>query len=363
MMRRTLHVPLKDRSYDVFIDGGDLRFSSRKIGSLLKEPKAYVVTNTTVKRRHGARVENAFRRHFETHWIVIPDGERYKTLSTVETVLTKLSKLGANRKSLLVALGGGVVGDIAGFAAATYMRGIDFVQMPTTLLSQVDSSVGGKTGVDLATGKNLAGAFYQPRAVFVHTDFLKTLSQREFLCGLAEVIKYGVIADRRFFDFLARERGKILSRDAAALVRAVTRSLSIKAEIVGRDEREEGERAHLNYGHTLGHAVEALTGFSRVRHGEAVSMGMAFAARLSERMGVLKSEARVEIEGLVKDCGLPILWPKLPSERYLAAMKRDKKAVSGNIRFILPEKIGKVSTITVSPGEIASCLSAKSSFK
>jgi 3-dehydroquinate synthase len=358
MKSRVLEVPLLDRSYAIHVDDGGLDASAKRIAAFLREPSAFVVTNATVKKRHGARVEKAFEGNFKARWIVIPDGERHKTLSTVEKVLTSLSKLGANRKSLVIAFGGGVVGDIAGFAAAVYMRGIDFIQMPTTLLAQVDSSVGGKTGVDLTTGKNLAGSFHQPRAVFIHTDFLRTLPEREYLCGLAEVIKYGVIADSDFFQTLDLRRGKILKRDAGSVADAVMRSLATKAEIVSRDEREEGERAFLNYGHTLGHAAEALTGFSRVRHGEAVAMGMAFAARLSRRLGLLKDGDRDAIVELIASYGLPTRWPKLNPSRYLFAMRRDKKASSGNIRFILPVKIGKVEAVTVAPEDIKACLSA-----
>lgn len=360
MKKRVLKVVLQDRSYAIHVDDGGLERSASLIAAFLREPHAFVVTNVAVKKQHGARVEKAFGGNFKTRWIALPDGECYKTLATVEKTLTNLSKLGANRKSLVIAFGGGVVGDIAGFAAAVYMRGIDFIQMPTTLLAQVDSSVGGKTGVDLSTGKNLAGSFHQPRAVFIHTDFLRTLPEREYLCGLAEVIKYGVIADGDLFADLGLKRAKILKRDAGSLAHVVMRSLAIKADIVSRDEREEGERAFLNYGHTLGHAAEVLTGFSRVRHGEAVAMGMVFAAELSWRLGFLKDGDRAAIAELIASYGLPTRWPGRPSARYLAAMKRDKKATSGNIRFILPVKIGKVEAVTVASEEIAACLSAKS---
>lgn len=359
MKSRILKVKLKDRSYAVHVDDGGLTATARRIAAFIREPRAFVVTNATLKKLHGASVEKAFGKKFKPLWITIPDGERYKNLKTVEKVLTVLSKSGASRQSLLIAFGGGVVGDIAGFVAATYMRGIEFVQMPTTLLSQVDSSVGGKTGVDLPTGKNLVGAFHQPRAVFIHTEFLKTLPQRELLCGLAEVIKSAVIADARLFGELEKRRLKILVRDPDALAGAVLGALAIKAHIVGRDEREEGLRAHLNYGHTLGHAVEALTGFSRVRHGEAVAMGMAFAARLALRRGLLKPSACARIEDVIAAYGLPVRWPKFPPSRYVAAMKRDKKAISGNIRFILPRNIGRVETVTVASEELAACLSEK----
>lgn len=352
----TLSVALGERSYDVLISPWDLSHSARALKRLLTEDRIFVLTNTTIAKRYRGVVDKSFSSHFKTEWIVISDGERFKTLATAERVLTELSKRGATRSSFLLGLGGGVVGDMAGFVAAIYMRGIDFAQMPTTLLSQVDSSVGGKTGVDLKTGKNLVGAFYQPKAVFIHTDFLKTLPRREFLCGLAEVIKYGVIRDEKFFARLEKNAPKILAQKDGEISYFIRRSLEIKAEVVAKDEKEADLRAILNYGHTLGHAIETLTGFSRIRHGEAVAMGMAFAAQLSCKLERCAKDVPERIIEILKAYGLPSEWPKLSPSKYAAAIRKDKKASTRNIKFILPIKIGKVDVVPLSAEVIQKCL-------
>lgn len=352
----TLSVDLGECCYDIHISSWNLAHSAGVLRRFLAEERLFILTNATIAKRYRAILTKAFSAHFKMEWIVIGDGERFKTLTTVERVLTEFSKRGATRKSLVLGLGGGVIGDIAGFVAAIYMRGIDFVQMPTTLLAQVDSSVGGKTGVDLKTGKNLAGAFYQPKAVLIHTDFLKTLPRREFLCGLSEVIKYGVICDEKFFVRLEKNAPEIHAQKTAEISYLIRRSLEIKADIVAKDEKEAGLRAILNYGHTLGHAIEMLTGFSRIKHGEAVAMGMAFAAKLSFALGKCSKEVPERVAGILKSYGLREAWPKLSFSKYVAAIGKDKKAASGNIKFILPRKIGKVDIVPLPAEVIQKCL-------
>lgn len=353
---KTLTVALSKRSYPIHISRCDFVHSARVLLRLCKEDRIFIITQPRIRRLYGDVVARVLGKSIKIHWLIFPDGEKNKTLSTVEKLLTELSRHGATRNSFVLAFGGGVVGDVTGFVAAVYMRGMAFAQMPTTLLAKVDSSVGGKTGVDLKTGKNLVGAFYQPKAVFIHTDFLKSLPRREFLCGLAEVIKYGVIADAKFFDFLEHNREKILRLDEKSLLHIILRSCAIKANVVRRDEKESSLRAILNYGHTLGHAVEALTGFDRIKHGEAVAMGMAFAARLAVHLGRLHAKSLARIENLIRDYGLPTAWPELSQKKYLAAMMKDKKAGQKNIKFILPQKIGKVDIVPLTLKEIAPCL-------
>jgi 3-dehydroquinate synthase len=272
--------------------------------------------------------------------IVVPDGEAHKSWATLHDVLTRLLELKAERSTTLVALGGGVVGDLAGFAAAIFQRGMPFVQIPTTLLAQVDSSVGGKTGVNHPLGKNLIGAFHQPRAVLIDTDCLRTLPEREVIAGLAEVIKYGAIRERAFFEWLESELPRLIARDADALVHAITESCRIKAQVVAADEREEGVRALLNFGHTFGHAIEAGVGYGDWLHGEAVAAGMVLAAELSERLGMIATADAVRLRALLERAGLPVVAPPLGAERYLALMSHDKKVVAGALRFVLLERLG-----------------------
>jgi 3-dehydroquinate synthase len=262
-------------------------------------------------------------------------------MQTTQLVLDQLVAAGADRKSVIVALGGGVIGDIAGFAAAIYMRGIRFVQVPTTLLAQVDSSVGGKTGVNHPRGKNLIGAFHQPAVVISDTDTLRTLPRRELAAGLAEVIKHGLLADERYFDAVERDLPRLLACDAAALSDTIAGSCRIKASVVGRDERESGERALLNLGHTFGHAIEALAGFGTWLHGEAVGCGLCLAADLSLRCGLLEAAAVGRIEAVVRAAGLPDRIAGLPVSAAIASMRGDKKAEAGRIGFVLLERIGR----------------------
>lgn len=277
----------------------------------------------------------------------VPSGEENKSLAQLGRLYDAFAEAGLDRGSAVVTLGGGVVGDLGGFAAATYLRGIEFVQVPTTLLAQVDASVGGKTGIDLPAGKNLAGAFHQPRLVLVDLDTLRSLPEREFRAGLAEVVKYGVIYDSEFFDYLESNRAALESHQPDVLEHVIGRCCEIKAEVVGQDERESGLRAILNYGHTVGHAVEAVAEFAYL-HGECVSIGMRAANRLSERLtGLSPAESR-RIEGLLEACGLPTrLTTALPEESLLRTMLRDKKVRSGELRFVLASRIGRVEVAPV----------------
>jgi 3-dehydroquinate synthase len=299
-----------------------------------------LVSNTTVGPLYSDRLAAALapRRCIE---VELPDGEAHKTLANVSRLLDVLIANRFARDACVVALGGGVVGDMAGFAAACYQRGIAFVQVPTTLLSQVDSSVGGKTGVNHPGGKNLIGAFHQPIAVFTDTDTLNTLPDRELRAGLAEVIKYGLIVDRRFFDWLEAHASDLLAREPDALAHAIKRSCEIKAEIVGRDEREQGERALLNLGHTFGHAIESATNYTSWLHGEAVGAGMLLAADMSKRLGWMDAADVERVESILRRFGLPVDVSALSAGTLAEKMKIDKKVAAGRIRLVLLKAIGK----------------------
>jgi 3-dehydroquinate synthase len=338
---RTLDVALGERGYPIHIGPGLVRKAGAVLGPLLPQPRVVVVSNPVV----AALWLDALRgglaaAGIDGESILIPDGEANKTWATAHDVLTRLLERRAERSTTVLALGGGVVGDVAGFAAAICQRGMPFVQIPTTLLAQVDSSVGGKTGVNHALGKNMIGAFHQPRAVLIDTDCLSTLPQREFAAGLAEVIKYGAIRDAAFFDWLEAEMPRLVARDPEALMHAVTESCRIKAEIVAADEREAGERALLNFGHTFGHAIEAGVGYGEWLHGEAVAAGMVLAASLSERVGSLAHADVERLRALLGRAGLPVQAPPLGAPSYLALMRRDKKVDMGKVRFILLDRLG-----------------------
>ncbi|WP_018158440.1 MULTISPECIES: 3-dehydroquinate synthase [unclassified Thioalkalivibrio] len=340
----SLNVELGERAYPIHIGPG-LLTDPQRLRPALEGRRVAVVTNTTVGPLYG----EALRRNLaqcdisgEPLWIELPDGEQHKTLATVETILTRLLEARLDRGSRIVALGGGVVGDIAGFAAAIYQRGIDFVQVPTTLLAQVDSSVGGKTGVNHPLGKNMIGAFHQPRAVVIDTDTLKTLPERELQAGLAEVIKYGLIRDAEFFAWLEEHIDALRALEPEALAHAIRRSCACKAEIVAADEREGGIRALLNLGHTFGHAIEAGMGYGAWLHGEAVGTGMAMAARMSERMGWLDRAGRERAEALIRRAGLALDPPaEVTPERFRELMAIDKKVASGRLRLVLLRGIGE----------------------
>jgi 3-dehydroquinate synthase len=332
---RSITVELGERSYPIVIGSG-LLGGGFDLAAYIAGPDCLVVTNETVEPLYlEALAANLDGKQMRA--ISLPDGEAYKTLETVEDILDTLIEGGANRDTTVIALGGGVVGDIAGFAAACYMRGVDFIQVPTTLLAQVDSSVGGKTGVNHASGKNLIGAFHQPRAVLIDTDTLTTLPDRELKAGLAEVIKYGAIVDADFFAWLEANVEALLARDAQALAAAIRRSCELKAEIVAEDERESGRRAILNFGHTFGHAIERCQGYGEWLHGEAVAAGMVMAAQLSAGDRTLAER----IGNLLERAGLPTRPPAVAAHDLLTAMGMDKKVQQKRLRFVLLRGLGE----------------------
>jgi 3-dehydroquinate synthase len=343
----TLQVELGERSYPISI-GQSLLANGKLIADAVGGERAAIVTNTVVGplyldalaqslRAAGKRVTN----------IVLPDGEEEKNWENLQRIYDGLLAEQCDRKTTIIALGGGVVGDMAGFAAATYMRGVPFVQVPTTLLAQVDSSVGGKTGINHPLGKNMIGAFYQPRAVIADTATLNTLPPRELSAGLAEVIKHGAIIDAPFFDWIETNIGRLMARDPDALAYAIRRSCEIKADVVRQDEREGGLRAILNFGHTFGHAIESGMGYGQWLHGEAVGCGMVMAADLSHRLGYIDAVARDRVAALVQAAGLPHVAPDLEPARWLELMQIDKKNEGGQIRFILLKPLGAPSIQSV----------------
>jgi len=334
-----LHIDLGERSYPILIGPG-LLHDSAVVGGSVAARDVLVVTNTTVAPLYLAQLERSLEGK-RVASVALPDGEQHKTLATLDQVFDALVEHRMNRDACVVALGGGVVGDMAGFAAACYQRGVDYVQVPTTLLAQVDSSVGGKTGVNHPGGKNLIGAFHQPRAVLADTTTLGTLPPREFRAGLAEVIKYGLIADAGFLDWLEANLDALLRLDGAALAHAIRRSCEIKAAIVAEDEREHGRRALLNLGHTFGHALEAAAGYGEWLHGEAVGAGMLMAADLSCRLGWLGPAEVARVRHLLARAGLPVQAPPIGAGRALGLMGMDKKVLAGRIRLVLMRKIGE----------------------
>ncbi len=349
---QTLRVELGERAYPIHIGAG-LLARAELIRAHLDQPRAAIVTNTTV----GPLYLQAFAAALEaagvqTANIVLEDGERYKDWATLNRIYDALIERRCDRKTTLIALGGGVVGDLAGFAAATYMRGIPFIQVPTTLLAQVDSSIGGKTGINHPQGKNLIGAFYQPQLVLADTATLRTLPARELSAGLAEVIKHGLIRDSAFFAWLEQNMERLLACEQQALAQAVRRCCEIKAEVVAADERETGERALLNFGHTFGHAIESGLGYGAWLHGEAVAAGMVMAADLSRRLGLLGEAEVARVVSLLERAKLPVAPPDIPPKRLLELMETDKKAEGGRLRFVLLEGIGAASMRADVPGEL-----------
>lgn len=342
---RTVQVPLGKRSYRILIGGGLLARLGTECKKLSLGGRCAVITDRNVGPRF-AKVALASLKAagFDPVLITVPAGETAKSLKTVQSCYDQLATHRLERKSFIVALGGGVVGDLAGFVAATYLRGVAFVQVPTTLLSQVDSSVGGKVGVNLKAGKNLVGAFHQPRLVLCDLDTLRSLPERELRAGLAEVIKYGIIYDARMFAWLEKQLPALLARDAKALAAAVARSCEIKADVVGQDETETGLRAILNFGHTIGHAIEAISGYGEYLHGEAISIGQIAAAKLSTAQLGLPERDSARIAALFTAAGLPTRIKLSPVQRkkLFAAMQLDKKVSGGEITFVLAKKLGEV---------------------
>ncbi len=342
---RNVKVPLGNRSYDIKIGPGLLPRLGSECTRLKLQSRCAVISDSNVAPRYGKAAQLALQRSgFESTLITVPAGETAKSLKTVQACYDQLAAQRLERKSFIVALGGGVVGDLAGFVAATYLRGIPFVQVPTTLLAQVDSSVGGKVGVNLRAGKNLVGAFYQPRLVLCDLDTLGSLPRREYRAGLGEVIKYGIIYDAALFRRLERELPRLLRRDTATLAAVVARCCEIKAEVVRQDETEVGLRAILNFGHTIGHALEAISHYGKYLHGEAIAIGQVAAAWLSARLLGLPEHEVARISNLFQRASLPTKVKLSPPQqkRLLAAMQLDKKVSGGEIRFVLARRIGKV---------------------
>lgn len=337
-------VDLGQRSYDIVIGSENLPLLGERMLRFEFSPTVAVISNPTVFSLYGDIVIKSLKdADFNCVSVLIPDGEEYKNITWAYNIITELLKNRLDRNSCLIALGGGVIGDITGFVASIYMRGINFIQVPTTLLSQVDSSVGGKTGINHELGKNMIGTFYQPKLVWIDIDTLKTLPKREILCGIAEIIKYGVIWDKEFFEFLEINRESILNLDHLPLTNIIRRSCEIKADIVSRDEQERGLRAILNYGHTIGHALETETGYKRYLHGEAVAIGMNIEARLSEALGLLNKKDLLRIKEIIESYGLPSELPEgLSLDSLVSHMMIDKKVEAGELRFVLPEEIGRV---------------------
>jgi len=339
-----IRVELGERSYTIAAGSGILKDIGKSLERFDFSKKAAIISNPTVFGLYGRTLAASLTGSgFEIIEIILPDGEEYKNLSSIEKIYEELLKKRFDRRSVMIALGGGVIGDITGFAASTYMRGIDFIQVPTTLLAQVDSSVGGKTGVNHALGKNMIGTFWQPRLVWVDISTLHSLSRRNFLAGIAEIIKYGIIWDSAFFDFLEKKRETILSLNPDDISYIIERSCEIKADVVSRDEREAGLRAILNFGHTIGHAIETATGYTAFLHGEAVAIGMHVESMIAREAGLIGSDEVSRIKHLLKTFGLPTEIPAgINIATLFGAMQLDKKTVAGDVKFILPEQIGKV---------------------
>ncbi|MBF0462066.1 MAG: 3-dehydroquinate synthase [Magnetococcales bacterium] len=351
----TLSVALGSRSYDIVIGTHLFAQLGARLQPLLPGKQVAIVSNTTVAPLYLETVAASLRQHgFVTLPILLPDGEAHKNWENLQKIFDALIQHRFERSSTLLALGGGVVGDMTGFAAATFLRGVSFVQVPTTLLAQVDASIGGKTGINHPLGKNLLGAFYQPRQVIIDVDTLATLPARERLAGMAEVIKYGILWDAAFFERLEQDLEGVLRLEQHLLIATIRACCAIKATIVAQDERETatGQRALLNLGHTFGHAIETLTGYGHLLHGEAVAIGMVMAADLSQAMGLCSATEARRIAQLIARCGLPVRAPWFPVEQYLEAMARDKKVLGGAVRLVLVDHIGQASIQSTVPMEL-----------
>ena len=357
-MMKTLEVDLGNRSYPIYI-GTDLIDQPNLFGACEKATSIYIVTNTTVAPLYAKRLTktlDTFGKSVRT--ITLPDGESYKDWKNLQLIFDDLLKFGADRQTMLIALGGGVIGDMTGFAAASFMRGIRFIQVPTTLLAQVDSSVGGKTGINHPLGKNMIGAFHQPVAVVADLNTLKTLPPRELSAGLAEVVKHGAIADSEFLDWIEANASALLDCDTTAMGHAVLRSCEIKSAVVSADEREGGIRAILNFGHTFGHAIEAGMGYGEWLHGEAVGCGMVLGADLSCRLNHISKTELERLTKIIKSMNLPVIPPKFSVARYMELMQVDKKTEGGQIRYVLLERIGKAQIKSVADAQVIETLIA-----
>jgi len=349
----TVRVQLSERSYDIEIGTGNLSCAGDLLVSRVAATHAVVITDRNVQHPHADTVVRSIQQvGSRVDLLTLEPGEATKSVRQAETLWQELLTRATDRKSVIVAVGGGVVGDLAGFLAATYARGIDFIQVPTTLLAQVDSSVGGKVAVNLPGAKNMVGAFWQPRGVLIDTEVLETLPLREYRAGLGEVVKYGVILDADFFRYLEDNLEAINRRDPEVLRHILARCCELKADVVQADEREEtGLRAVLNYGHTFCHAIEALTGYGTYLHGEAVAIGMLCASRLAERLGRIDRQTTERQRALLLALGLPVDLPDLDRDQFVAAMQRDKKVEHGRLRFVLPRRMGHVELVGDVPAD------------
>lgn len=344
-MTQTITVDLSERSYPIRIGHGLLNNASL-IAPHIASKQVMIVTNTTIAPLYLETIKKMLVA-YKVSEVILPDGEVYKELTTLNNIFDALLAEKHNRTTTLIALGGGVIGDMTGFAASCYQRGVNFIQIPTTLLSQVDSSVGGKTGVNHALGKNMIGAFYQPQCVLIDVDTLNTLPDREFSAGLAEIIKYGLIQDANFFEYLELNIEKLIARDSETIIYAIKRSCEIKAAIVAKDEKETGLRAILNFGHTFGHAIETAQGYGKWLHGEAVGAGMLMAAYLSHLNGALSKNDIKRIYHLIKKAKLPVQPPKdMTQAQWIDLMSVDKKVLSGQLRLVLLKNIGHAYVTT-----------------
>jgi 3-dehydroquinate synthase len=359
----TIKVDLDTRSYEIVIETGILARAGEEIKSIYNGNTAMVVTDSTVGPLYIQDIiASLSRAGFRPFTSEIPAGEESKTLASALSLYNRLLDAHMDRTSIIVTLGGGVMGDLGGFVAATYLRGIDFVQIPTTLLAQVDASIGGKVGVDLPRGKNLVGAFHQPKRVLIDPDVLSTLPRREFVGGLAELIKHGIIAGQELFDFVRSQADELLRLDRSVLEKTITQSCQIKASVVSRDERESGIRAILNYGHTIGHGIETATGFNRYTHGEGVSIGMVTSALIAEEISIAECGIANEIADVLSKVGLPIAMDAdINPDDVIRFMTYDKKILFGKLRFILPKTIGEVIvTDVVTEPDVRKALSEQS---
>jgi 3-dehydroquinate synthase len=346
-----VNVELENRSYSIYIGRDLLKGIGNRVKSLVSNRKTVIITNPHINSLYGNILKDTLKyAGFDAYFFDIPDGEEYKTLDTAVKIYDRLIAIKMERESPLIALGGGVIGDITGFVAATYLRGVPYIQAPTTLLAQVDSSIGGKTAVNHPKGKNLIGAFYQPKAVYIDIETLKTLPKKEILCGAAEIIKYGIIRDGDFFEFLENKIEKLINLDEDVLIYSIKKSCEIKADVVSKDEKESGLRTILNFGHTIGHAIESLTDYKKYRHGEAVAIGMVYAARLSLELGLCSGKDYERVVNLIAIAGLPTEIPPHPPfikggrggfvDEIIQSLYLDKKVQEEKLRFVLIKGIG-----------------------
>ncbi len=349
MNPKRIQVKSSAGNYQIICGANSIQNAAKEIATLGTFSAIHVLSSPKVWRALGNKLSRSLPKNARKNTHLFNDAEAQKNIHTVETICRKLTQKNADRKSLILAVGGGVVGDVAGYVAASYLRGVALVHIPTTLVAQVDSSIGGKTGVNLPEGKNLVGAFYPPRLVIIDPQFLRTLPQRQFRSGLAEVIKYGVIADKNLFAYLEKNMPRILQRDKAALNYLIPRCAQIKATIVSRDEHESNLREILNFGHTFGHALESITRYRRYHHGEAVAQGMIAAALLAHELNLTNADDASRIIALVQKIGPLPPWPRVTPEKLIAAMRADKKTHAGNLRFVVSPRIGHAHTTDAVP--------------